>query len=97
MELLNPLSDPQFDTVAIAYGTVQTSAPWPAGPEGVLVWSTTDCYVRVGSGAATIADCPIPAHTPIPFKVPVKGVPWTVSVVQIATAGNLYCKPINAA
>lgn len=98
MELLRPLNDAGFATQSVAYtGTAGSVTGWNAGPQGVLVWSTTDAYIRVGEGAtATASDTPIPAYTPIPVYVPQGGGGvWRVSALQISTAGTLYAKPIN--
>jgi len=98
VELLNPLDDSRFTARSAAYtGTAGSTGTWPAGPQGVVVWSTTAAYVRVGEGVtATTADTPIPANTPIPFKVPGgTGAPWRVSAVQIGSNGTVYAKPIN--
>ena len=98
MELLNPMADSTYTARTASYtGTAGSTATWPAGPQGVVVWSTTDCYVRVGEGVtATTADTPIPAYTPIPFFVPAgTGAPWRVSAIQVASNGTIYCKPIN--
>ena len=98
MELLNPMADSTYTARTAAFtGTAGSTATWPAGPQGVVVWSTTDCYVRVGEGVtATTADTPIPAYTPIPFFVPAgTGAPWRVSAIQILTGGTVYAKPIN--
>lgn len=98
MELLRPLMDSTFTARNVAYtGTAGSTATWPAGPQGVLVWSTSDCYVRVGEGVtATTADTPIPAYTPIPFFVPQgTGAPWRVSAIQVSSGGTIYAKPIN--
>jgi hypothetical protein len=98
MELLRPLADSDFTARTVAYtGTAGSTATWNAGPQGVLIWSTTDCYVRVGEGVtATTADTPLPAYTPVPFTVPPgTGAPWRVSAVQISAGGSIYCKPIN--
>ena len=98
MELLRPLNDSNFTARTASYtGTAGSTATWPAGPQGVVVWSTTDCYVRVGEGVtATTADTPIPAYTPIPFFVPQgTGAPWRVSAIQISTGGTVYAKPVN--
>ena len=103
MELLRPNMDSQFATKSVAFtGTAGTTGTWPAGPQGVLVWCTTDAYIRVGEGVtATTADTPIPAMTPIPFYVPqpggggATGGAWQVSAIQITTGGTLYAKPIN--
>jgi len=99
MELLVPLNDSSFAAKTVAYtGTAGTLSAWQSGPQGVLVWCTTDAYVRITNnlavGASSI-DTPLPAGTPVVFKVPNTGVPWTVSAVQIATAGTMYAKPIN--
>ena len=98
MELLNPLDDATFTARTASYtGTAGSTGTWPAGPQGVVVWSTTAAYVRVGEGVtATTADTPIPANTPIPFKVPGgTGAPWRVSAIQISGGGTVYAKPIN--
>ena len=98
MELLNPLDDATFTARTASFtGTAGSTGTWPAGPQGVVVWSTTAAYVRVGEGVtATTADTPIPANTPIPFKVPGgTGAPWRVSAIQVASGGAVYAKPIN--
>ena len=98
MELLNPLDDATFTARTASYtGTAGSTGTWPAGPQGVVVWSTTAAYVRVGEGVtATTADTPIPANTPIPFKVPGgTGALWRVSAIQVASNGAVYAKPIN--
>jgi len=98
MELLNPLSKTDFPAQSAAYtGTAGSTDGWNAGPEGVMVWSDQPCYIAVGEGAtATTADTPVPAFTPIPFKVPanVSGL-WRVSAIQLSAGGTVYCKPIN--
>jgi hypothetical protein len=98
VELLNPLDDATFTArTALFTGTAGSTGTWPAGPQGVVVWSTTAAYVRVGEGVtATTADTPIPANTPIPFKVPGgTGAPWRVSAIQVTGGGTVYAKPIN--
>ena len=98
MELLRPCNDSAFTARSAAYtGTAGSTSTWPAGPQGVLVWATTDCYVRVGEGVtATTADTPIPAYAPIPFTVPPgTGGEWRVSAIQIGTGGTVYAKPMN--
>jgi hypothetical protein len=103
MELLRPLNDPSFGTQSVAYtGTAGSVTGWPAGPQGVLVWSTSDAYIRVGNGVtATSADTPLPANTPVPIYVPQPGDAggtggtWRVSAIQISAGGTLYAKPIN--
>ena len=98
MELLRPLNDAGFATQSVAYtGTAGSVTGWNAGPQGVLVWSTTDAYIRVGEGVtATTADTPLPAFTPVPIFVPAgTGAPWRVSAIQISAGGTVYAKPIN--
>lgn len=98
MELLRPLNDAGFATQSVSYtGTAGSVTGWNAGPQGVLVWSTSDAYIRVGEGAtATTADTPLPAFTPVPITVPAgTGAPWRVSAIQITAGGTLYAKPIN--
>jgi hypothetical protein len=104
MELLRPCMDASYTARSAAYtGTAGTTATWPPGAQGVLVWCTSDAYIRVGEGAtATSADTPIPANTPVPFTVPPPssgtsgtGGPWRVSAIQISAGGTLYAKPIN--
>jgi hypothetical protein len=98
MELLNPLTDANFPAKTVAFtGTAGSTGTWPAGPQGVVVWSDQACYVLVGEGVtATTAATPIPPFTPIPFKVPQStGAAWRVSAIQISAGGNVYAKPIN--
>lgn len=98
MELLNPLADGDFPARTASYtGTAGSTTAWPAGPQGVVIWSTTAAYVTVGEGVtATTSSTPIPANTPIPFIVPQgTGAPWRVSAIQIGSAGTVYAKPIN--
>lgn len=99
MEFLNPLSTANFPAKSVAYtGTAGSTGTWPAGPEGVMVWSDQACYVEVGDGAtATTSSTPIPAYTPIPFKVPTgTSAPWRVSAIQVSAGGTIYAKPMNA-
>ena len=98
MELLRPLNDSAFPSYNVAYtGTAGSTTAWPAGPQGVVIWSTTAAYVTVGEGVtATTSSTPIPANTPIPFIVPQgTGADWRVSAIQIGSAGTVYAKPIN--
>jgi hypothetical protein len=98
MELLNPLARANYPAQSVAFtGTAGSTTGWPAGAEGVMVWSDQPCYVAVGEGVtATSSDTPIPAFTPIPFKVPfgVSGL-WRVSAIQVTGGGTVYCKPMN--
>jgi hypothetical protein len=98
MELLKPLSKAGFPAATVAYtGSAGNTTTWNAGPQGVIIWSTTPAYVEVGEGAvATTASTPIPAFTPIPFAVPNgSGGLWRVSAIQISENGSVYCKPVN--
>jgi hypothetical protein len=98
MELLNPLADALYPGRTVSYtGTAGSTATWQAGPQGVVVWSTTAAYVVVGEGVtATTSSTPIPPNTPIPFKVPEgTGAPWRVSAIQVDSGGSVYAKPIN--
>jgi hypothetical protein len=98
MELLNPLADGLFPAATVSFtGTAGSTSTWNAGPQGVVIWSTTPCYVVVGEGVtATTSSTPIPAFTPIPFKVPGgTGAPWRVSAIQVSAGGSIYCKPVN--
>jgi hypothetical protein len=103
MELLRPLSDAAFAGQSVAYtSSAGTVTGWPAGPQGVVVWCTSDAYIVVGEGVtATSTGTAIPANTPIPFYVPQagggggSGAPWRVSAMQVSAAGTLYAKPIN--
>lgn len=100
MELLNPMADgTMYPARTVAYtGTAGSTSTWPAGPQGVLVWCTSDAYVVVGEGltATTSNGTPIPAFVPVPIKVPQStGAPWRVSAIQVSAGGTLYAKPIN--
>ena len=97
MELLRPLGDATFAAQTASYsGTAGSTTGWAAGPQGVVVWSTTAAYIRVGENVtATTADTPIPANTPIPFNVPPTANSWRVSAIQISSGGTVYAKPIN--
>lgn len=98
MELLNPLNDAVFPAQNVAYtGTAGSTSGWNAGPQGVLVWCTTDAYITVGNGVtATSSSTPIPAYTPVPITVPQgTGGIWRVSAIRVSADGTLYAKPIN--
>ena len=98
MELLNPLNKDNFPAQTASFtGTAGSTTGWNAGPEGVMVWSDQPCYVAVGEGVtATTSDTPIPAYTPIPFKIPTgTSKVWRVSAIQASSGGTIYCKPMN--
>lgn len=82
----------------VAYtGTAGSTSTYDPGPSSVMVWATTDCYVKVGEGVtATTADTPIPSYTPMWFPVPAgSGAKWRVSAIQISAGGTIYTKPFN--
>jgi hypothetical protein len=98
VELLNPMADAVYPGRTVAYtATAGSTATWQSGPQGVVVWATTPCYVTVGEGVtATTSSTPIPAYTPIPFIVPQgTGAPWRVSAIRVTDSGDIYAKPIN--
>jgi hypothetical protein len=99
MERICPLNDTQYAATTTTYtGTAGTLAGWPAGPRGVYVVCTTAAYVRVGEGVtATTADLYVPASVPVVIDVP-RGTKstWTVSAIQVAAAGSVYAKPVQA-
>lgn len=98
MELLRPLADDDYPAQTANYtGTAGSTTGWNAGPQGVVVWATTPCYIAVGENAtATTSSTPLPANTPVPFTVPPgTGAVWRVSAIQISAGGAVYCKPIN--
>ena len=78
-------------------GTAGVTATYLPGPSAVWVWSTTDCYVKVGEGVtATTADFPVPAYTPVVLPVPAgTGAPWRVSAIQISSGGSIYTCPLT--
>ncbi len=97
MEFLNPLNG--YPAYSANYtGTAGSTTAWEPGPQGVVVWSTTNAYVRVGEGVtATTSDTPLPAGVPVAFIVPPgTGAPWRVSAIQVAAGGTVYAKPINS-
>lgn len=98
MELLNPLSKTDFPAQSVSYTeTAGSTTGWNAGPEGVMIWSDQPCYIEVGENVvATVQSTPIPAYTPIPFKVPTgtSGI-WRVSALQLSNSGTVYAKPMN--
>lgn len=98
---LNPCQDAQFNAQTVTYtGTAGTVTGWPYGPTKVLVWATTDAYIKVGNGVtATTGSTPIPAYTPVELAIPnpagAGSSLWTVSAIQIAAGGTLYAKPMQ--
>ena len=95
---VNPLSKADFPGKTITYtGTAGVTATWNPGPEAVMIWTSTDAYVEVGEGVtATTASTPLPANTPVIFKVPQgDGAPWRVSAIQVGSGGSVYAQPCN--
>jgi len=94
MFILAPASSAaQTQTYTGTAGVTGTFMPAKA----VLVWTTSDAYVKVGEGVtATVADIPIPAYTPYLITVPPgTGSPWRVSAIQISAGGSVYAKPVG--
>lgn len=97
MDCILPHDDAAFGAQSVAYtGTAGVTTGWKPGPKGVMVWATTDAYVKVGETVtATTASMPIPAYTPVLIEVPVEsGGTWRVSAIQVAAGGTVYAKPI---
>jgi hypothetical protein len=100
-QALNPCQDAAFGAQSVAYtGTAGSTTGWSYGPTKVLVWATTDCYVKVGNEAtATTANTPIPQYTPVEFTIPnppgAGAGTWRVSAIQISAGGTLYAKPMQ--
>ena len=101
MSALNPCQDAAFAAQTTTYtGTAGSLTGWVYGPTKVLVWATTDAYIKVGNGVtATTASTPLPAYTPVEFKIPdpagAGAGKWRVSAIQIAAGGSVYAKPMQ--
>lgn len=99
MDLVYPSDDPSMAAQTQTYtGTAGNTANFNPGPAGVLVWCTTDAYVKIGEVAiATTASTPIPAYTPVCFRVPPgSNAPWRVSAIQVSAGGSVFAKPLQA-
>lgn len=96
MNFLTPSNDGTYAASAVSYtDTAGASSIYPPGASAVLVWTTTDAYIKVGNGVtATSASMPIPAYTPVVIKVPPENLLWKVSALRIATSGTVYVKPL---
>lgn len=96
---ITPNFDASFPAQSVAYtGTAGSTSGWTTQPAGVLVWSTTDCYVAVGNSVtATSNDMPLPAYTPITITNPDinKNGLCRVSAIQISAGGTIYAKPVS--
>lgn len=94
MDVINPRYDASKN-VAYTAAAGTTGAFSPAN--AVLVWSTTDCYVKIGeSVTATADDLPIPAFTPILIRINTQN-PFVVSAIQISAGGTIYASPVDGA
>lgn len=75
-------------------GTAGNSSAITAVCTRILLWSTTDCYVKVGiTATATSADLPLPAFTPIELPLTDEG--SRVSALQVSAGGTLYFIPLG--
>ena len=96
---LSVVRDPIATTgYSISYtGTAGVTSAYNPGASTVMVWCTTDAYIKVGEGVtATTADTPVPSYTPMWFPVPAgSGAPFRVSAIQISASGIVYTKPFN--
>jgi hypothetical protein len=75
----------------VAFTDTAGSVSLPAETRTVIIWCSEDAYVAVGK-TATTADMPLPAG--VVAQVPVDnrtGGPITVSAIQDATGGNMFC------
>ena len=86
---------------SVAYtGTAGATGAFNPGAQGVLVTSTTDCYVAIIQkgdldSLATSADLFLPAFIPIPLQIPLTTNPYKVSAIQVSSGGTIYASPIN--
>lgn len=99
---ISPLNGTEWAGQTTTYtGTAGTLTGWKRsgdGPRGVLVYVTTDCYVRVGTNVtATTGDYLHPALTEKTYVIPGEGNSFTVSAIQVATGGSVYAKPVGGA
>ena len=96
---LSVVRDPIATTgYSVSYtGTAGVTTAYNSGASTVMVWCTTDAYIKVGEGVtATTADTPVPSYTPMWFPVPAgSGAPFRVSAIQISAGGIVYTKPFN--
>lgn len=92
------LEDAVYPAQTVPYtGTAGNTTGWPGGTGaiGVLIYTSTDAFVKVGEGAvATTSSTPIPAFVPIVFKVPQGTGTWRVSAIQNAAGGTVFAKPV---
>jgi hypothetical protein len=75
----------------VAYTGTAGSVIVPPETNTVILWCTTNAYVRVGA-TATTTDLPLPAGVIAQIPVDNKtGGPITVSAIQEAAGGDMYC------
>lgn len=75
----------------VAYTDTAGSVVLPPETKTVILWCSSDAYVRVGA-AATSADLPLPAYVVAQIPVDTKdGGQVMVSAIQDSAGGNLYC------
>jgi hypothetical protein len=82
----------------VAYtGTAGNTANFQAGPQMVLVYCSTACFVKVGEAVtATTADFPLPANVVTVLRVPPgTGASWRVSAIQASSGGSVFAQPVN--
>lgn len=94
--MILPLDDGAYGTQSTTYtGTAGSVTGFPPTVRRVLVWCTTDAYVKVGENVtATSASTPMPAGVPMLLGVPEQTrSPWRVSAIQISSGGTVYAKP----
>ena len=94
-QTVRPLLTPLYDgSEAVSYtGTAGTSAALPGNCTAVMVWATTDTYIKVGASVtATSNDLMLPAYTPIIIPCEPADV---VSFLRIATSGTGYVNPFQ--
>ena len=74
-----------------AYSATAGSTTLPAETNTVIMWCTTNAYVRVGA-TATTTDFPLPAGVIAEISVDNKtGGPITVSAIRDTADGSFYC------
>jgi hypothetical protein len=82
----------------VAYtGTAGSTATFQAGPQMVLVYCSTACFVKIGEAVtATTADIPLPGNVVAVLRVPPgTGAPWRVSAIQASSGGSVFAQPVN--
>ena len=86
---------------SVAYtATAGATGAFSPGANGVLVTSTTDCYVAIVQDAdlsdlATATDLFLPAFIPIPLQIPNTQIPWKISAIRVSSNGTIYASAIN--